>query len=51
MRALIIALTAAAAIAAGAATAAPALASPAAAHAPARVVAQPPNPCHSSHLT
>ena len=51
MRTLIISLTAATAIAAGAATAAPALASPAPAHAPAHVVGQPPDPCHTSHLT
>jgi hypothetical protein len=51
MRKLIISLTAAAAIAAGAATAAPALARPAPAHAPAHVLAQPPDPCFGCHLT
>jgi hypothetical protein len=51
MRTLIISLTAATAIAAGAATAAPALAQPAPAHAATHVMAQPPNPCHTSQLT
>jgi hypothetical protein len=51
MRTLIISLTAAAAIAVGAATAAPALARPAPAHAPGHIVAEPPNPCFGCHLT
>ena len=51
MRKLIISLTAAAAIVAGAATAAPAFARPAPAHTPGHVVAEPPDPCFGCRLT